>query len=67
VKGLKYWPRPLASALYSYDMEKIEAAAQKYKVEILGPPPGAQPKQRARHTSTSVCGEFPRRPLLGYS
>jgi hypothetical protein len=23
-------------------MEKIEAAAQKYKVEILGPPPGAQ-------------------------
>jgi quercetin dioxygenase-like cupin family protein len=24
------------------DMEKIEAAAQKYKVEILGPPPGAQ-------------------------
>src|ERR671917_474125 len=24
------------------DMEKIEAAAQEYKVEILGPPPGAQ-------------------------
>ena len=24
------------------DMEKIEAAAQAYKVEILGPPPGAQ-------------------------
>jgi quercetin dioxygenase-like cupin family protein len=24
------------------DMEKIEAAAREYKVEILGPPPGAQ-------------------------
>jgi quercetin dioxygenase-like cupin family protein len=24
------------------DMEKIEAAAQEYKVEILGPPPGAR-------------------------
>jgi hypothetical protein len=24
------------------DMENIEAAAQEYKVEILGPPPGAQ-------------------------
>jgi len=24
------------------DMEKIETAAQEYKVEILGPPPGAQ-------------------------
>ena len=24
------------------DMEKIEAAAQEYKVEILGPPPGTQ-------------------------
>jgi hypothetical protein len=23
-------------------MEKIEAAAREYKVEILGPPPGAQ-------------------------
>ena len=24
------------------DMERIEAAAQEYKVEMLGPPPGAQ-------------------------
>ena len=65
MRGLKYWPRPLASALYSCDVEKIEAAAQKYKVEILGPPPGAQPKQRARQSSTSVRGEFPRTLFLG--